>query len=1257
MNIKKVRKLFRDPKLFLSDSIHYNKLFHKKNSHTLGFIIIGNDNELIKLTLDSLKQASNLIRKKTLTYKVIPFDNHVIIDNNENYNLNYHINELNSDFVKIIFQGEKINNDFIKEFHRNEKINKKTNIIITPNSTESNKIKIDPLFSNLKIKGGHGDLNNTNHTILIPLFSNLIFNSNLFKSDIFDGIENNIQWNIMCCIKVISTIQNDLSYVYIRNAVTFPLEDSSLESTINNLTKNESLILPILISLKKYLHSNSVGIVTKRSIFYFTHCIVLSFLKNKKAEEILSFEAKDEIYKTIVGIVASIGIEVIKSVASSNYNHIHKAGYYGLLNEKLPFNMCYIEDTDVVGKKIKIKIASQEKFTPLVSLNKKNRIPLSLKARVYSLLGHIFSNEIYLWIPFENTNQKVLILGERKNDFLYAGKRVDGVTINQAITSIKNKNKVAISLPLKVRLLRKIAKNKLIAQVFSKAWLLTDNEVRADDNAEHFYRYIQSNHKNINAYFILNKNSCDWSRLKSQGFKLIKFGGLFHRLALLNATMLLSSHANPAIINFLPRKHFSDMLNYKFVFLQHGITKDDQSEWLNSRKIDYLVTAAQHEYADIAENGRYRYTSVETVLTGFPRYDNLVQPEYDHKKILILPTWRKSLAGELLSKTSKRVKNKLFNQSEFCKQWSQFLNSEELDKLSRKYGYSILFYPHPNLVDYLDDMKIPSHIEIGTFGSESFQEVFKKASVLITDFSSVAFDVAYMSKPIIYFQFDIDTFFSEHSYSKGYYEYDELGFGPVVHDIESLNTELQICLENNCVLQEKYNERINTFFPFSDYGNSERLFNILTSPKSTKPCLHTILTYIQYYNNINKPVEVANLLNKHSEAIISSTEFYHNRIKNILNEIRLTSFIYEKDNLLSTINFISDSIISRKSSGQLITNKEFIDCNIENYINAILNAETGEVISCSPDYYHEKTPPISMANNYLLMLINYQKDNFSECIHIYNQYFNGPIKLQPRKIVLLHIHALIMTSNIIDACNKLKSLSLSSEEKQHILFLLYENYKVNHIGALSIPFLKPDISFSTKAINTYFYLSVSIKPEDSIIFFRSGIYSDVLINNFLSKMYEKNNYSDIILFLSKNIIFDTFVTTNNYKRIYLFSLFKIDGLEAFIKEALRLTNTKYFVKAIDAIFLDEIKATDSEVLYNILEEIVKSDTFSFSCAEIYKYVLILYKNNRPGLAKKIITLYLIRQHEEHYVDSNSWSGVNDYKSLISATKEMEQILS
>ncbi|HDW0617095.1 TPA: CDP-glycerol glycerophosphotransferase family protein, partial [Escherichia coli] len=142
--------------------------------------------------------------------------------------------------------------------------------------------------------------------------------------------------------------------------------------------------------------------------------------------------------------------------------------------------------------------------------------------------------------------------------------------------------------------------------------------------------------------------------------KLIKFGGFFHRVLLINSQYLLSSHANPAIVNYLPRNHYSDIMKYKFVFLQHGITKDDQSEWLNSRKIDYLVTASTYEYEDISRRGRYRYTTQETVLTGFPRYDNLVKNTISKKQILIMPTWRKDLAGELQKKSSKRVKNPQF---------------------------------------------------------------------------------------------------------------------------------------------------------------------------------------------------------------------------------------------------------------------------------------------------------------------------------------------------------------------------------------------------------------------------------------------------------------------------------------------------------------------------------------------------------------------------------------------------------------------
>lgn len=1256
MNIKKVRKLLRDPKGFFSDSVHYNKLLNKKNNPTLGFIILGNESNLTKLTLDSLKKASNFMGKSTLRYKIVPFDDAIEIENKRNIKrLSYYIKELNTDFIKIIAQGDRINSGFIKSFHYEKKLDEHINIVITTKSMESNKVKTDPLFDNLKTKKSYSDINTQNITFL-PMISNLIFNRNLFQNDNSEGIINSLQWDTMCCIRAIDAIPNNISHVYIKNAITFPYKDSNLGIIISELTKDEILILPLLISFRMHLLDKNVSIVAKRTIFYFIHCIVLSFLKNKKAEEILSTEAKNNIYKIILNIVTNIGIDVIRNVSYSNYNHIHKAGYYSLLNETLDFNMCYIEDTDISGKKLKIKIATQENLTPLILLDKKSVIPSSLKTRVYSLLGNVFSNEIYLWIPFVNLNQKLFIFGEVKNHFLHSGKKSESITINQAIACIKNKNKVSLPLPLKVKILRKIAKNKFIAQFFSQAWLLIDNEVRADDNAEHFYRYILNNHKNINAFFILNKNSCDWSRLKNQGFKLIKFGGLVHRLALLNAKMLLSSHANPAIINFLPRKHFSDMLSYKFVFLQHGITKDDQSEWLNSRKIDYLVTAAQHEYADIAEDGRYRYTSVETVLTGFPRYDNLVKPKYDHKKILILPTWRKSLAGELLNRTSKRVKNEFFDQSEFCKQWSQFLNSEKLTTLSRKHGYSILFYPHPNLVDYLDDIKIPDHVEIGFFGKESFQEVFKKSSILITDFSSVAFDVAYMSKPIIYFQFDIDTFFSEHSYSKGYYEYDELGFGPVVHDIESLNKELQINLENNCLVQHKYNNRINSFFPYNDHNNSERLFQALTKSKAIEPCLHTLLAYIQHYNNKIELIELNLLIRKHIDIILKSTDFYHDRVKEILNDVLLTSFIYGNNDLYEITNYISDLILSKTPDPQILNGNGLIQYSANDYINLISKAEKGEYILYSFDTYPKKHQTIGMIHNYLLFLVNCQKNNLLEGISIFNQYFDGIINIIPKRILIHYIHALIKTSNIVDACDKLKPLSLNSNEKKEVLVLLYENYKDEHIRALSIPFLKPEVNFPTNTIDTYFHLSSSTPPEDYMMFFSSGIYTEIMVGGYLSIMFEKRKYSDIIRFLCNKIIFDSFITTYSHKRIYLLSLYKTDGVESFISEALWITKAGNFVDAIDRLRFDEFNSIECNVFYDVLEEITKNSSYSLPCIKIYKYAMFFYRKNRAELAKKLITASLLTQHEEYYVNSNNWSGPNDYKTLIDAMKEMEQIL-
>lgn len=64
--------------------------------------------------------------------------------------------------------------------------------------------------------------------------------------------------------------------------------------------------------------------------------------------------------------------------------------------------------------------------------------------------------------------------------------------------------------------------------------------------------------------------------------------------------MILSSQANDFILNAFTiwdNRYLRDLMHFDFVFLQHGITMNDLSNWLQKRnkKIDLFVTSAPAE--------------------------------------------------------------------------------------------------------------------------------------------------------------------------------------------------------------------------------------------------------------------------------------------------------------------------------------------------------------------------------------------------------------------------------------------------------------------------------------------------------------------------------------------------------------------------------------------------------------------------------------------------------------------------------------
>ena len=184
-----------------------------------------------------------------------------------------------------------------------------------------------------------------------------------------------------------------------------------------------------------------------------------------------------------------------------------------------------------------------------------------------------------------------------------------------------------------------------------------------------------------------------------------------------------------------------------------------------------------------------------------------------------MPTWRSWLSAKRDGVTWKDVEN-----STYLKCWTSVLRSGRLQKMAKKYGISFVFYPHYEVQSFLHLFgKSDEGIEIADFAHYDVQQLLKESMLLITDYSSVFFDFAYMRKPVIYYQFDEEEYRAQH-YRQGYFDYRRDGFGEVVTEQDALFDLLEQYLENGCSLKPEYRERIQGFFPLQDRNNCERIY-------------------------------------------------------------------------------------------------------------------------------------------------------------------------------------------------------------------------------------------------------------------------------------------------------------------------------------------------------------------------------------------------------------------------------------------------
>ncbi len=346
----------------------------------------------------------------------------------------------------------------------------------------------------------------------------------------------------------------------------------------------------------------------------------------------------------------------------------------------------------------------------------------------------------------------------------------------------------------------------------TESWVICERGTDARDNGYAFYCYMVQQHPEIQVHYLITPDSADYSKVAAHA---VAYGSWKNYRVVAKADKILSTHCYTALPVKAEKLWRRLGLPNRFYFLQHGITEGKLPYLFGDRtKMRFFCSGAVPEWEYIRAN--YLHPAEVVQCTGFARYDHLL-PFSVKQQILVMPTWRRYLKDE-----------HTFLQSEYYQTWNAVLRDEQLMEFLSKTQTKLVFYPHYEIQPYLKHFTPGSEqVVLADFDHYDVQQLLKESILLVTDWSSVHFDFAYMNKPCVYYQFDSERYHQQH-YKKGYFDIDTDGFGSVVSDHTSLLNAILAAAEAKFVVQPIYQARVNAFFAYRDQRNCERIYQAVT---------------------------------------------------------------------------------------------------------------------------------------------------------------------------------------------------------------------------------------------------------------------------------------------------------------------------------------------------------------------------------------------------------------------------------------------
>jgi CDP-glycerol glycerophosphotransferase (TagB/SpsB family) len=363
----------------------------------------------------------------------------------------------------------------------------------------------------------------------------------------------------------------------------------------------------------------------------------------------------------------------------------------------------------------------------------------------------------------------------------------------------------------------------------------------AQDNGFYFFKYVYEHQYSRKVYFVIRKGSSDIRFVKHMKNRVVYFMSIKHLFLLLTCSKIISSESKGhGYVWRVSKGWIRPAINQKpFVFLQHGVLglkMIDNTFKANGMNHANLFVASSDFEKDIVM--RYLgYSPNEVIVTGLARWDNLHQRKKEtqkEKSILFMPTWRNWL---------EEAPDDDFLQSEYFQEYSAIIKSKKINQWLNEHHSTLYFYIHPKFAQFISYFKTDSdRIKIIFFGEQPLNKLLMDADLLITDYSSIAFEAFYQEKPTIFYQFDREKYIELQG---SYMDLERDLFGPSARNENELLEKLDRMHKDGFKMEDKYLNFKEHYFRYYDNHNSERIYNSIVQWENSRTWNQNIIYYLK----------------------------------------------------------------------------------------------------------------------------------------------------------------------------------------------------------------------------------------------------------------------------------------------------------------------------------------------------------------------------------------------------------------------------